>query len=251
MSSQTAPSARTIKDFLRRLGPAGPLAVMASVVPPLGSVLLLYYIQPVSQWLRGHAGIGPIIFAAAFVPLGGLNLLPTYVYSLLGGWAFGFWPGLLAAMSGIVLAALLAYAVGRKAAGERGGALLNENPKWRAVYEALLKGGFWKTLWIVTLLRFPPNSPFAISNLVLSTAKTRFVPYLLATLLGMAPRTAIVVWVGAHVGADEFKLADSQWLFWLGIISAVIVIAIIGKIAQDAVHRSLANSANLAPVEQS
>jgi len=224
---------------------------MASTVPPLGSILLFYYIQSVSGWLRSTS-TGPIVYAAAFMPLGGLNLLPTYVFSALGGWAFGFWTGLIAAMTGIVLAALLAYAVGRKAAGERVVTLLKENVKWRAVYNALLGGGFWRTLFIVTLLRFPPNSPFAISNLVLSAAKTNLPAYLLATIFGMLPRTALVVWIGAHVSGDEFKLSDQKWLFWVGIVCAVIVIGVIGKIAQAAVQRALASlPAEVAPSEMS
>lgn len=219
---------------------------MASTIPPVGSIVLFYYINSVSQWLRSHATAGPLIYAAAFIPLGGLNLLPTYVYSALGGWAFGFSTGVIAAMAGILLAALLAYGVGRRAAGDRAVALLNENVKWRAVYDALLRGGFWKTLWIVTLLRFPPNSPFAISNLVLSAAKTQFAAYVLATFLGMLPRTAIVVWIGAHVGGDGLTGATPRWLVWVGVASAIVVIAIIGKIGQDAVHRALGNSATAA-----
>lgn len=223
--------------YLRRLGPAGVLAVMASTIPPLGSLLLFYNISAVSHWLRSHLSLGPVIFAGAFIFLGGLNLLPTYVYSALGGWAFGMWIGLASAMTGIVLASVLGYGVGRVAAGERVVKILEEQPKWRAVYDELLHSGFFKTLWIVFLLRVPPNSPFALSNLVLAAGKTQPLAYFIGTLFGMLPRTALVVWLGAQVGGDEFSISEQKWVFWVGLVAAFAVIIVIGQMAKRAMAR--------------
>ncbi|MCS7034048.1 MAG: VTT domain-containing protein [Phycisphaerae bacterium] len=235
--SEQQAGVRSFREHFRRLGPAGWLAIMALTVPPLGWMTLLYFINPVSQWLRGHGGLGPLIYSGAFIPLGGLNLLPTYVYSGLGGWSFGFSTGLTAAMVGIMLASFLAYGVGRAASGDRVVRLLEEKPKWRAIYDALLRSSFGRTLWIVTLLRLPPNSPFALTNLVLSSARTQPAAYALGTLAGMLPRTALVVWFGSHVGGDEFRISEQRWAFWVGLAAAILVIAIVGHMAHQAVQR--------------
>jgi uncharacterized membrane protein YdjX (TVP38/TMEM64 family) len=199
------PTAQPPKDlwasavaFFRRLGPAGFLAIIAATLPPLGGFVLIglsgSYVAP---FLRSHPNAGPFMYAGGFALLAGFALLPTYAQSLLGGWAFGFRTGLTFALVGFGGASLIAYVVARKASGDHVIKLIDEHPKWRAVYDALLGRGFWRTLGIVTLVRIPPNSPFALTNLLMATVRVPVVPYLIGTLLGMAPRTAAVVYFGS------------------------------------------------------
>lgn len=215
------------------------MALAASTLPPLGSIVLFYNITPISQWLRSHAAAGPVIYTTAFIVLGALALMPTYAFALLGGWAFGFGLGYAAALAGFLGASALAYWIGTKGSGDRLVTLLEENPRWRAIYRALLCRGFGRTLFLVTLLRLPPNSPFAVTNLVLSAGKTNFLAYMLGTLLGMAPRTGLAVYLGSHL-SGEFRKPDVAWLPWAGMAAALVVIIIIGRIAKTAVERATA-----------
>lgn len=226
-----------VKGVLRRLGPAGPMAVVASTLPPLGGFVLVGTVTKVAPWLREHGALGPVLYAGAFVVLAGLAVIPTYATSVVGGWAFGFRVGFVAAMAGFVGAALLAYVVGRKGAGDRVIRMIEEKPKWRAVHQSLLGSGFGKSLLVVTLLRLPPTSPFAVLNLLLAATRVNLTAYVLGTLIGMSPRTAVVVYAAAGFSQLDFEQQAGQaWMFVAGIVVTVVVIFILGSLAHRAVE---------------
>lgn len=234
-------------EVVRKLGPASWLALAAVVAPPLGGFLVLGFIDSIAQWLESHGAMGPWIYAAAFAVTAGLALLPTYSQSILGGWAFGLVGGYPAALAGFVGGAAIGYSIARPVASERVGKLIDEHPKWVAVRNALLGGGFWKTLGIVTLLRLPPNSPFAATNLVLASVRVPWHTYLIATAIGMTPRTAAAVWLGQRLHGEFSSVAAAMkegqplWMkigaIAVTIVVVIIVLAVIGHIANKALKR--------------
>jgi uncharacterized membrane protein YdjX (TVP38/TMEM64 family) len=221
----------------RRLGSVGPLAIAASVFPLIGFVTVLSQLNNLAPWLKSHAETGVAIYIALFIVLAGIALLPTHAAAILGGWAFGFSEGYPAAMAGFLGGALVGYGIARPAAGRRVVDLIDEHPKWKAVYVALLGSGFWKTLGIVALLRLPPNSPFAITNLVLAATRVALIPYALGTLIGMAPRIGLVVWLSSHASQLDLGIGKDRWILVGGAVIAILVLAIIGTIAKRAVAR--------------
>jgi len=232
--------AETLKEVLTRLGPAAVLGFIAATLPPLGSIALFYYMNDLGAWLRGHGTQGLVYYALGFGLFAGLALLPTYASAALGGWAFGFANGFPAAMSGFVLGSLIGYAIARPTASSRVESLINEKPKWKTVRDSLVGSGFWRTLMIVTLVRVPPNSPFAVTNLVLASVRVPVVPYALGTLLGMAPRTAVVLWVASHLQGQMAKDALKQTPWWLiaaGIVLSLTVLGVLGLIGNRALAR--------------
>lgn len=242
-STQTDPPPVTWKArrdraiyYMRRLGPAGPLLLAASFFPPIGTAFLLWYMAPLGHWLRDHAAAGPPIYSLAFVVLGGLALMPTYAYSALGGWAFGFAVGFPAAMAGYVGGALVGYGIARALCGDRVVALLEEKPKWRAVYDELIRCHPGRALLIVVLVRLA-SSPFAVTNLVFAAAKVKLWIYVLGTLIGLSVRTGIVVWLASKVGGETFVYAQHKWLLYGGIGAAIVVFMILSHMAQKAIER--------------
>lgn len=225
------------KIFFRRLGPAGPLAVVISTFPPIGGFVLIGLITRIAPWLRAHFAEALVIYVAGFAFLAAMAVLPTYACAILGGWTFGFWVGFPAGMIAFCSAALLAYLVSALAAGDRVLQIIREHPRWEAVRAALLGCGFWKAFWIITLLRLPPTSPFAAANFVLGTTRAPLLAYLLGTFVGMAPRTAVAVWAAAHASTLDFKSSGQTWLWIAGVIVTVAVVAIIGNLANKAVKR--------------
>ena len=230
--------------ILRRLGPTGPLAIIASTLPAIGGFLLLGTLNLAGPWLRSHDEVGVAIYIAGFAILAGLALLPTYAQAILGGWAFGFAIGFPAALLGFGGAALLGYIIARQASGQRVIDLINEKPKWKAVYDALAGSGFWKTLGIVTLLRVPPTSPFALTNLVMAATRVHPLAYMLGTLIGMAPRTGLAVYWAARAAELDLGQGKNIWFMIIGIVLAIIVLAIIGQIANNAIARVTGMEAN-------
>lgn len=232
--------APTPGQIVRRLGPAGPIAVAAAFLPALGGVFLLINIRDIGGWLKDHGIQGVAAYIACFALAGGFALLPTYAQAILGGWAFGLAVGYPAAMLGFVLAAMIGYELSLKASGDRVLRLIEEQPRWKVVVDSLVHRGFWRTFLIVSLVRLPPNSPFAITNLVLASTKVPRLPYLLGTLVGMAPRTGLAVSIGAGLGElltkDAINDAKRQYVFW-GIGAAIAVVLIIGHLGKKALER--------------
>lgn len=229
-------------SVLRRMGPASVLAAMAMTLPPLGSIALFAWMNSIGQWLRTHDGLGLLMYVVGFVVLTGLALLPTYATAILGGWAFGFAVGFPVAMLGFVGGAGLGYVLGRSASGDRGVRLINEHPRWRAVRDALVGRGLWRSVLIVSLLRLPPSSPFAATNLVLAAVRVNPVAYLIGTALGMAPRTGVVLFfadrIRLSVAAEDAR--SSLGLWWMtpiGIVVTLAVFVVLSKISAAAIAR--------------
>jgi len=223
----------------RRLGPATPLAVIAAVLPALGGFALLGTMIWVGPWLQSQGALGITIYITGFIVLSGFALLPTYAQAILGGWAFGFAFGFPAALAGFLGGSLIGYVVASRAASRHVMELISEKPTWRAVRQSLIESGFWRTLGLVTLIRVPPNSPFALTNLVLGSTKVAIVPYAIGTLLGMAPRTGVAVFIAAGIkDLAEAEQTRPTWMIVGGIILTVVIIIIIGKIANTAIAKA-------------
>ncbi|MBM4107489.1 MAG: TVP38/TMEM64 family protein [Phycisphaerae bacterium] len=218
---------------LRRLGPAGLLGLAWSILPAVAGTFLLAFMPTVAEWVLGHREVGYWLYIAVFVFSAGFGLLPTYSQSLLAGYAFGLVGGIPAALAGFVGASMVGYLVARTVGRDRVEREIARHPKAKIVTEALIGGSRAKTLGIVTLLRLPPNSPFALTNLVMSTCGVRKPEFLIGTAVGMAPRTIAAVWVGTQV--QDWKEQDRPtWLLVAGIVLAVVALGVIGSIANRA-----------------
>ncbi|MFG0325795.1 MAG: TVP38/TMEM64 family protein [Phycisphaerales bacterium JB037] len=239
----------TLWKMFRRLGPAGVLAVIATMMPAVGGFVLLGSLNVVGPWLQSHGVGGIAIYVAGFAIFAGLALLPTYAQAILGGWAFGAAYGIAAAsgaaLMGFFLASLIGYEIARAASGDRAMEIIREKPKWLAVREALVGGekgvGFWRTLGMVTLLRLPPNSPFALTNLVMASVRVPRAAYAAGTLIGMAPRTIAAVWIASSIegviNADAVQQSRPTWMLVVGILLMIFVIAVVGLVANRAIAR--------------
>lgn len=229
----------TMADF-KRLGAAGILALLWAFVPALGSILLFTYMNSIGEYLRGHGTQGIAIYIGAFAVLAGCGLMPTYASAILGGWAFGFTHGFPAALAGFVLASLIGRAIAKPTAKDRVESLIAEKPKWKAVRDALIGGSPAKTFLIVTMLRLPPNSPFAITNFLLSSTRVPLGTYVLATLIGMTPRTGAVLYIASTLQnkvASEAAKTRPDWLLEIGIGVTVVVLFVLWYISDRAMRK--------------
>jgi uncharacterized membrane protein YdjX (TVP38/TMEM64 family) len=221
----------------QRLGHLGLLAVLAALLPPIGSLVLIGTLDHSTTWLRANGTLGVLTFVVAFAVCGGFALLPTYTPSLVGGWAFGFAAGLAATLAGFVLAAAIGFTLARRLSGERLLEILRDHPKGLVVHDAFVQSGFWRAMLVVMLVRLPPNSPFAIANLVLAASRVAFVPFLAGTLLGIAPRAGAAVAVGAGLARVDFTRPVESGAVLLGVGVTVGVAVALGWMARRALDR--------------
>lgn len=247
--------------FLSRLGPAGLLAIVWLILPPLGTIALFYNANAIADFLRNEP-LGALWYVLGFALLAGVGLLPTYAQSGLGGFALGITIGAPAAILGFGAAALIGYEIGRRASADRVRRLIDERPKWKAVRDALVqdhardgsptapgapgarsarRAAFWRTLGMVILLRLPPNSPFALMNLVMSSVGVPRWAYFLGTMIGMAPRSTLAVVIGAGIKdaitSDALESATPPWVWYVGIGLTLAIVLVIGAIARRAIDR--------------
>lgn len=239
--------------IIKRLGPAAVMGVMALVLPALGGFVLLYFINDVGPWLREARPNSIAAYVLAFAFFSGFALLPTYAQAIMGGWAFGFAAGFPAAQAGLVAGAIIGYAIARPTASKRVLAIIKEHPRWEAVRVALVGCGYARTLFIITLLRMPPSSPFAMTNLILAGVKVPLSAYALGTFLGMLPRTAMTVFWASQIqnmiASDAAREAVPWWLVGAGITLSLAVLAVIGLMAKKALDRFTAGAPVCPPVE--
>ena len=224
------------RSAARRLAP---LAVVSLVLPPLGAALLLGYLSTLGPWLQSHGSRGIALYVGGFAVLGGFALLPTYAPAILGGWAFGDLVGLPAALAGFVIASAINYVWAHRLSAEHARQLLEHKPRWLVIRNALVGLSRWRTTFVVALIRVPPNSPFALSNAAMAAAHVPMTPYLVGTLLGLAPRTAIAVRAGSHLSTLDFSQGRAFGSALATIGLSVIVLAILGWLARRALQSAL------------
>lgn len=227
--------ARRFARFIHRLGPAGPLALVAATLPTISAVFLLGTLTVIAPVLR-RMPLAPALCVLAFTLAGGFSLLPTYALSVIAGWSFGFPIGFATSVAGILGASLIAYAVAQRASGERFLAIIDEKPTWRAVHFALLGSGYWRAVMIIVLLRMAPFPPFSITNIVMGAAHVKPSRFTVGTLLGMAPNAAIIAGAAAGLERVSFRAAEQPWLIAGSALAMIAVIAVIGRLAKRALE---------------
>jgi len=235
-----------VSSLAAALGPTGLLGIAWTAGPAVFGTLLLASLAPVSEWLLHHRPLGLAVFIVVFVLGAGLGLLPTYAQSILGGWVFGASLGLPAALVGFTGGGLLGYYVARRVSKDRVQELIAGNPKARAIRDALVGSGPRRTLLIVALLRLPPNSPFALTNLVMASTGVPLRAFLAGTFLGMLPRTVVAVMLAAAAGAtgaEDIQTFVSQrgpGLLVAGVFGGMAVLGVVGAVARQALTRATA-----------
>lgn len=167
--------------------------------------------ERVRAFVLSFGVLAPVVYLLAYgqplVPL------PASVMTITGGLAFGPLWGALAALMGATVRACSQFAVAR---------LLG-----RQVVEKLLKGhvaaldekiganGFQAVL----LIRLIPNLPFDVQNYGLGFSRVRFLPYAMATCLGIIPGSFAFVYLG-------YSLTDPKQI-WKLLIAILLIVGLI------------------------
>lgn len=240
------------RSHWKQLGATGLLALLWTIAPAVAGIALLGHIGPVSDWLLARPATGLTIYVTVFIIAAGCGLLPTYAQAIVGGWVFGFMIGLPAALTGFTGAALLGYAIVRFVSHDKIEQRISENRKARAIRDALVGHGPWRTFFIVALLRLPPNSPFALTNLAMASTGVPLVPYTAGTFFGMMPRTAVAIFFAAMASSSAkdiqqfIKEGPGPIVMITGLVGLFIILGVIGIIARQALERLEANRTDTA-----
>jgi len=175
------------------------LSIAAILGPVVGLIAL--------GTLGGHHALDAItlpawsapLVALAVAGLTGLALMPTHLTSLACGFLLGLTLGLPAAVLGVVAAAWLGFTLARRLDAKALRRLAERRPIGRRLAAAMLDKGPARATVAVALARLPPHVPFALGNVLAASLRIPLRPHLIGTLIGMSPRVALVVWLGAEL----------------------------------------------------
>lgn len=248
-------------------GRAGPAAAVAAFLPAIGGFTLIGFTPTIAPILADLGALGLVIYILVFAITSGLAILPTFAQAALGGYAFGLTLGLPGALMGFLGGSLIGYFVARFITGDDAMKGVQKHPKWNVVVRSFFPDrsgdgstgpehpGFLRTLGFITLIRFPPNSPFALTNIVLASVKVDIVPYAMGTLIGMLPRTAAVCFMGHLVegeltSGDALKSTRPGWFVWVGIGITIVVLLILARLGDLAIKKAIASGELPEPEEE-
>jgi uncharacterized membrane protein YdjX (TVP38/TMEM64 family) len=143
----------------------------------------------------------------------------------------------------ITAASILAYAIGRWIAKDRVLEVIRDKPRWNAIHRSLLGRQSGRAMLVVALLRVPPTSPFALANFVLAAAKVPLWEYIVGTLIGVAPRTAMATFTAAGLEQLQFKNVSASWSVVAAILATIIVCGVLGILSNRALRQMTGESA--------
>ena len=215
------------KDLRNKLLIGGAIVVAlaaAGFLLPVGE-----WVESLEGWIVDLGALGVVAFAVLYV-LATVTLVPASAFTLLAGLAYGPWGFPLVVVSA-TLGACAAFLIGRHLARDRVKERVEGNDKLRAVDKAVEQEG-WK---VVGLLRLSPVFPFGLQNYFFGITEIGFLPYALATFVGIMPGTALYVYLGA-IGKGGGG-GPAQWAFLIaGLIATAVVVWLVTKRARAALE---------------
>ncbi|MBW3111287.1 TVP38/TMEM64 family protein [Bacillus sp. MCCB 382] len=176
-----------------------------------------FHVKPhdIRDWIVSFGIWAPIVFIAAYT-IRPLILFPASILSLAAGLAFGAFEGFFYIILGALGGATVAY----YAATFLGAKLLKKpSPRLEKIRDKMDESGFFYVL----LLRLVPFLNFDLISYLAGMGKVRYLPFILATAIGILPGTFGYVFLGSSlVGEDRTKLYFALAFFLVMIIVPLI-----------------------------
>ncbi|GMQ27126.1 hypothetical protein Aoki45_38090 [Algoriphagus sp. oki45] len=175
--------------------------VWVSIVPAVGSFILLSRYFLLEQIELNSPGIQLLVFAGISLVLG-LALLPTTLTAIAVGFFWG-WIGFPALVGGYILANMIGYGLGKLLNEDFMEILYSQQPK----LEREIENRLTHPSSLIFFIRLSPVIPFALSNFVFASLKIPLRKVILFGIPGMLPRTFIAFATGlianSFLGARE------------------------------------------------
>ena len=167
-------------------------------------------------WLASFGILGPFIYVILYA-VGTVAFVPGSLFALAGGALFGPVWGSVLNLFGATLGASLAFLTARYLAGDW------TSRKTGGSLKRLVSGVEAEGWRFVAFVRLVPLFPFNLSNYALGLTKIGFLPYVITSLICMAPGAIAYTWLG-HAGREAMAgngSAIKYGLLALGLLAAI------------------------------
>ena len=179
--------------------------------------------------------VGLLIFLCTYTGAA-ILLLPAPFLTLVAGAIYGTLEGTALVSASSTFAACTCFLISRYVARPSIAARLESSPRFQRIDRGIATSG----VKVVLLLRLSPFVPFGLLNYMLGLTQISFVQFALASWAGMLPATVAYVSLG---GAGKAGYAGSMQpaklaVYALGAIASVLAVAVLGRIANEALPAS-------------
>lgn len=176
-----------------------------------------------------HPAESVLIYMGLYVLVTGLSLPGALVMTLAGGFLFGMWEGAAAAVTGATAGCAAMFLAARSASGE---ALRARAVRAGGLMQRLEAGASRDAFTYILMLRLIPGVPIWLVNVTAGLLRMQLVPYLTATVVGIAPSTIVYAAIGSDFGRmfergqrpNPALLLQPQWLATLAGLAALALI---------------------------
>ena len=202
--------------------------VMIAGIIAMRELPVIEWVKSFGAWARQFGIAGALIYGVVF-GLVSILIAPCLPLTIIAGFTFGWFNGVVAVMLGIAIGAAFGFLFARYAARGAIADKIASNARFNAIDNAIAKDG-WK---IVGLLRMCPV-PFGITNYLYGLTAIDFWRYMAATMVGMLPATICFVYLGAF-GKETLDGPRHPVQYVLGALTLVAMIAVVfilGRIAR-------------------
>jgi len=110
---------------------------------------------------------------------------------------------------------------------------LLKRPRAAQIHAELLTKHGAKAIFVIALVRLSPIMPFAGTNLLLAGSRVKTLPFLVGSLLGLAPRIILVALAGAGLAKLDFSKSSNMWFAWVGGAATLLLIYSIGSVVKN------------------
>jgi uncharacterized membrane protein YdjX (TVP38/TMEM64 family) len=216
------------------------LAFAIAAVAALAAAVRVLPVERWAEWLiarvHGAGAWGVAAFAAAYV-IAPILLIPGSLLTLGAGFLYGRLWGTLLVSPASVLAAAIAFLLGRTVLRKRVELRIASDSRLRAIDAAVGEKGFR----VVLLLRLSPAVPFSLLNYALGATRVGFWTYVAASFVGMLPGTFLYVSLGAAAtSAAQLRGARAGLLpLVIGLAATIAVVVVLTLIARRALRDTL------------
>lgn len=194
------------------------------------------WIEQFRLWIVGLGAAGVAAFVLVYVLIT-LVVGPATAMTLTAGLAYGPW-GFPLVVGSATLGAALAFLIGRYLAREPVTRWINRDVRLQALNKAISDEG-WR---VVGLMRLSPIIPYGVQNYFFSITSVGFLPYVIATLLGIMPATALFVYIGA-LGQSLGSSSVLQWVLLAAGLGATVLLGLfVGRRARAVLDGHTLNS---------
>jgi len=201
------------------------------------------WLRSVLAWIDSLGPWAPPVFVLLYI-IATVLFVPAWILTVGGGALFGVLLGSLYVSIGSTIGATCAFVLGRSLARDVLAKRLNQNPKLKALDDALAREG-WK---IVGLVRLSPVFPYNLMNYAFGLTRVSLRHYFFASWIGMLPGTVMYVYFGslakslAELGTGHDERTPAQWaLYGLGLIATITITIYLTRLARAALRTNVAD----------